>query len=334
MTEIMTGIHQFQIPIPNNNPLGHTNSYLVHGEDKHLLIDTGWNTEEAFQSLKDQLAEAGTDFRDISQMIITHVHPDHYGLANRVRELSQAKISLHEQERELINLRYQNMDEFLRQTEEWLHINGVPDNALPPFPRRITTPAQPDTILQGGEKISIGIFNLEVLWTPGHAPGHICLYEPSQKILFAGDHVLPGITPNIGLQTASGLNPLGDFLNSLNELKQMDVNLILPGHEYHFTGLSARIEDVIQHHKNRISEIMQTLKNQPKTAYQVATEIIWMLDEGGARFQDLVPWDKRLAVFEAIAHLEAMRVDGMVEKFPRDTLFYYQQTGIANNKMN
>lgn len=326
MVEVIPGIYQLQIPIPNFNPLGHTNSYLLQGDGEYLLIDTGWNTEEAFQAFEKQLAEIGAGFKDISQIIITHSHPDHYGLASKLRELTQAKISLHYLEKEMISTRYINIDEFLRQAEDWLHINGVPANALPTFPRRITTPAQPDVILHGDETISIGMINLKVLWTPGHSPGHICLYEPTRKILFSGDHVLPTITPNIGLQTPSGVNPLGDFLNSLLKFKQLDVSLILPAHEDRFSGLSTRVEEIIQHHRNRISEILGTLKSQPKTAYQISTEITWMVDEGGCRFHELAPWDKRLAVFEALAHLEEMKVKGEIERVDRNSIIYYRLT--------
>jgi len=323
MNEIISGIHQLQIPIPNN-PLGHTNSYLVQGADGYLLIDTGWNTEEAFQSLEKQLAEIGIDVKDIRQIIVTHIHPDHYGLAGRLRELSQAKISLHYRDKELIGLRYQNMDEYLRQTEQWLHSNGVPANTLPTFMRRIMKPALPDITLRGEETVTVGAFRLKAIWTPGHSPGHICLYEPNHKILFSGDHVLPGITPNISLQAPSGLNPLGDFLDSLNKLKQLDANLVLPAHEHAFTGLATRVEEIIRHHQNRNSEILNSLEARPKTAYEVSAEITWMVDEGGTTFQNLQPWDKRMAVFEALAHLEAMRVDGRVNKLSQNSIIFYQ----------
>lgn len=331
MTEIIPGVYQLQLA-NSNSPLGYVNIYLVQGDEGYLLIDTGWNTEEAFQSLEKQLTEIGIAFEDISQIILTHVHPDHYGLVGRLKELSQAKIILHFLESNLITSRYINTDETARQTEQWLRLNGVPANELPasrpgsPGTRRVTTPTFPDITLHGGETISIGVFNLQVLWTPGHAPGHICLYEPNQKILFSGDHVLPNTTPNISLHPQSGNNPLGDFFNALNMVKQLDVNLILPGHEHTFTDLPTRVEETIQHHEFRNSEILEALKVEPKTAYQVSTEITWQRDMGGTRFQNLAPWDKRMAILEALAHLEAMRVDEKIDKLPRDSIIYYQLT--------
>jgi len=332
MNEVESGIHQFEIDIPNS-PLGHTNSYLVQGDDGHLLIDTGWNSEEAFESLTEQLAETGTDIKDIGHIVITHVHPDHYGLVGRLREISPVKISLHQLEKELVDFRYLKTEEYLRQMKQWLQINGVPDDLLstmqttPSGGMRVLVPAVPDiTTLQEGETVSTGVFNLQVLWTPGHSPGHICLYEPTHKILFSGDCVIPGITPNISLSAPSGANPLRDFFNSLNRVKALDVNLILPGHAQPFTSLSTTIEEVFQHHDFRIGEMLQALAAQPKTAYEVSTEMTWMLDEGGTRFQNLTPRDKRMAIMEALAHLEAMRVDGRVVKSSRDSIIYYQPT--------
>lgn len=331
MTEIIPGIYQLKTPIPNN-PLEYTNIYLVRGDGKHLLIDAGWNSEEALQSLTNQLTEIGVDVKDLSQIVVTHAHFDHYGLAGRLRQLSQAKIVLHYLDKNLLTPGYTNIDEFLHQTEQWFHINGVPANEMPtsrvPFAgmRKPSAVTLPDITLQGGETISTGPFNLQVVWTPGHSPGHICLYEPAHKIFFAGDHVLPVITPNISLQPQSKANPLSDFLNSLNSVKQLDVNLVLPAHEHIFSNLRARVEEIILHHELRNLEILEALNTERKTAYQISTLITWMPQLGGVRFQDLMPGDKRMAVSETLAHLQAMRVNGRVAQARQDGIIYYQHT--------
>ncbi len=331
MTKIIPGIYQLQIPIPNNT-LRHTNIYLVQGDDKYVLIDAGWNSEEALQSVKEQLAELRLDFKDIHRIIVTHAHSDHYGLAGTLRQLSQAGITIHHLEKNLIAHRYLNTDGFLQQTEQLLHINGVSADELPILQTaslasaQSVFPALPDITLHGGEIISTGVFNFQVLWTPGHSPGHICLYEPTQKILFSGDHILPVITPNISLLPQSGTNPLGDFINSLNMVKQLDVNLVLPAHEHLFTDLQTRVEEIIQHHEQRKSEILATIKVNPKTAYKISAEITWMPGMDGVNWQNLTPRDKRLAVLETLAHLESMRIDERVDKLFRDTTIYYCHT--------
>ncbi len=318
------------LPVPS---LSHINIYLVRGDNGHLLIDTGWNTEEAFDSLKKQLAEIGISGEDISQIVVTHVHPDHYGLAGELKHLYHAKLALHHLEKDFIESRYINMDELLQQIAQWLHLNGTPSDELAKLQTaslpmlKFVTPVLPDVTLYGGETITTGYFSFKVLWTPGHSPGHICLYEPDKKILFSGDHILPTITPHVGLHPQSGSNPLGDYLDSLNRLKQLEVKLILPGHEHPFTDFKPRIEEIIQHHKQRNAEILSALNANSKTAFQLTTEITWVHDANGVGWDKLGLWDKRMAILETLSHLEAMRARGKLDKFTKDDIIYYSIPG-------
>lgn len=331
MTEIRPGIHQLKIPIPDN-PLEYTNTYLVQGDGERLIIDPGMNNDAAFDALQRQLTEAGVAFEDVTQIVATHSHGDHYGLCGKVKQLSRAKIRLHQRERELIQSMQTNAEERWQQSEQWLRLNGVPSRELSKIQKDshgmpgFTTPTLPDIMLQGDETITVGSFSLRVIWTPGHSPGHICLYDSAQKILFAGDHVLPVITPNISLQSRTNTNPLSDFLNSLNLVKQLDVTLVLPAHEHVFHDLPTRVEEIIEHHEKRNSEIIDAIKTRPQTAYQIATKITWMPTLGGTTFKKLAPRDKRMAVLETLSHLESMKIDGRVDKSPRDDTIYYRRT--------
>ncbi len=338
MIRIMPGLYHLKIPIPNN-PLGHTNVYLIQGNGENLLIDVGWDSEKAWEALKGQLAEIGVDLKNISRIIVTHGHFDHYGLAGKLRQFSQAKIILHHLDTHMTSQIEQNIEESHRQLEQWLRINGTPSNELSmawtPMPRGgggTGTPMStfPDITVHGGEIISAGDIKLQVLWTPGHSPGHICLYEPTKKILFSGDHILPVITPNISLHNQNGANPLSDFLNSLNTLKQLEAKLVLPAHERLFTDLQTRIEEIVQHHKHRKGEISETLKSGPKTAYQISTKITWKPELDGTIWEDLSSREKGMAIPETLAHLESMRVDGDVTRFTRNGIVYYQLNGVRN----
>ena len=331
MNEVIPGIYRLPIPIPETS-LGHINVYMVQGNDGYLMVDTGWDTGEAFDSLKSQMKELGVDFKDISQILVTHIHPDHYGLVGKLKKFSAARFYLHSLEKDLIESRYIHMDRLIQQTAQWLHINGVPSEYLSNLQTAsvraagFVTTTYPDVTLQGEETISTGLFTFQVLWTPGHSPGHICLYEPTKKILLSGDHILPNITPNIGLHPQSGDNPLGHFINSLKATKQLDIALVLPGHETPFNNVSSRIEQLFQHHKTRNSEILTTIKAEAKTAYQIAKAIIWLAAIGGVGLQDLPPLHQRLAMLETLSHLEAMRFKGRLDKFSREGIIYYQQT--------
>lgn len=177
MKEITRGIYQLKVPIPNN-PLENTNAYLLQGDDGYLIIDPGMNTDASFNVLEKELAEAGVTFDNITRILATHGHGDHYGLAGRIKKLSNATIIAHRITRDnMQNRRGHNPG-----MEEWLFTNGVPkseqpDRMGPPrqeMPRRLPNfpePVMPDVVLEGGETIPVDSFNLNVIFTPGHDPG-------------------------------------------------------------------------------------------------------------------------------------------------------------------
>jgi len=177
-------------------------------------------------------------------------------------------------------------------------------------------PVYPDTVLKGGETVGTGEFTFRVLWTPGHSSGHVCLYEPERQILFSGDHILPTITPNVSA------NPLGKYLASLEELRQLDVSLVLPGHDAPFTHLADRTEAIIRHHHARNGEILAALGGGAKTACEIALDVIWGTN---ASWLDLPFFHRRMAIFETMAHLEMMLAEGRVAKETRNGVIYYRR---------
>jgi len=329
MIEVTPGIYRMPLPLPVPN-LSHINTYLIKGDRDCLLVDTGWNTAEAFDSLKKQLVELGIEGKEISRIVVTHAHPDHYGLAGKLKQLYGATLYFHHLEKDFIETRYVNMEELIRELGQWLQRNGVPPERLAELTQaslpmlKFVTPTMPDTTLYGGETITIGDFSFEVMPTPGHAPGHICLYEPAKKILFSGDHILPTITPHVGMHPQSGSNPLGDYLDSLEVLKPLEVKLVLPGHEQPFTEFKERIESITLHHRLRNAEILAALNSDAKTAFELTTSITWLHDVNGVGWYKLGTWDRRMAILETVAHLEAMRAKGEMEKFNRDDIQYYR----------
>lgn len=314
--EIVPGIYLLKIPIPDN-PLGHLNCYVIKGDRGWMMVDTGWNTEEAFKALEDQLGGIGLRLRDINQIVVTHVHPDHYGLAGRIKQLTPARFAFHHWETALIEARYIHYAELQARMSAFLSRYGVP----PELTRQLQTASQPmlpfvtvafpDDVLYGVETLDLSPFHFRVLWTPGHSPGHICLYEAERHILLAGDHVLPTITPNISLHVQSGSNPLGDYVNSLRLLRRLPVDIVLPAHEHAFHDLKGRIAQIIEHHIERSTVILKFIGREPKTAYQVAEVIPWNVPDG---FTGLSVWHKRSAVTEALAHLESLWIAGQLDK--------------------
>ncbi|MFH1651588.1 MAG: MBL fold metallo-hydrolase [Chloroflexota bacterium] len=327
--QVTPGIHHFEIPLPDSN-VGHVNIYLIAGKDGYLLLDTGWDLPDCFSSVQKQLEEIGVSFTDISRIVITHIHSDHYGLVGKFKELSGAEFACHKIERDLIDSRYVHMDELLAQTAAWLMLNGVQEKDLAELQEaslplaKYVTPVYPDTLLHDGDTIDTGVFSFRVLLTPGHSPGHICLYEPARKILLSGDHILPTITSNVGLHSQSGSNPLADFLTSLGRIKKLPIATVLPGHEHPFSDIQPRIIKLIKHHEVRNQAILRTLRSA-RSAFQVVQGISWLSDTGGVGWRHLAPHHRRLAILEALSHLELMLTERRVTKFANDGVIYYQR---------
>lgn len=319
----------------SNSASPYTDTYLVEGNRGWLLIDTSWDTANSFQALENQIKELGLVFGNISQMVLTHTHIDHYGLAYKVKQLSRATLYFHQAEKALIQQRYADPDGYLIQWSQHLKDNGMPEAELPKLQRppsqaRVSPPPCifPDSSLQGGETISTGLFDLEVFWTPGHSPGHICLYESTQKVLFSGDHILPVTIPNVSYPQPTE-NPLGKYLASLNQLAQLEANLVLPAHEHSFNNLQHRIGEIATYRQRRLSVIIQVLKTGPRTPYEIALNIPWLIrseKDKGTAFADLAIWDKRLALGETTAHLELLRCEGKVQRSTRNNVFLYNTT--------
>ncbi|MBR9981372.1 MAG: MBL fold metallo-hydrolase [Desulfatitalea sp.] len=313
------GIHRLQLPLVDS-PLKYVSAYLLPSPDGHLLIDTGWKTPDSRASLLQQLDVLGVRPAQITRVLITHGHIDHYGLAAAVLDQSDAQLIMHALEEKLIALRYGDTHQYLQQTHALLKSAGAPQWLIADAGQlvdrfaHLVGHATPHIRLQGGESLRHGNFTLEVIWTPGHSPGHICLYEPTHKLFFSGDHVLPGITPNIGLYPQSGSNPLGDYIASLKQVRDLDVQLMLPAHGPLVTGYRRRVNQILVHHERRTGEMLRLLVAQPApvTAYDLAQILPWSAKRRPIAFQALRGFDQRLAVSEVSAHLVALAHEGRV----------------------
>ena len=216
------------MPLPNNS-LRYVLVYVFETDQGPYLIDAGWNTDDAFGALSAGMKEVGSDIADVQGVMVTHIHPDHYGLAGRIREASGAWISLHPADAELIHDRYDEPDDLLDRVAAALRRMGAPAEELEPLQnaampvRQLVDAVVPDILFEDGARPEVPCWDLTAIWTPGHSPGHLCFYEATQELMLSGDHVLPRITPNIPYHPQAGANPLGDYLSSLDKLEPYKV---------------------------------------------------------------------------------------------------------------
>jgi glyoxylase-like metal-dependent hydrolase (beta-lactamase superfamily II) len=326
--QVLNGVHQIKIPAPGNDSWP-TNAYAIEGGDGHILVDPGWDSQESLWALQEGIKLASLKLRDIKKVVITHIHPDHYGLSSKIKQICGAQVAIHRIDAGVILPRYKDFADLVKKVTVLLKQNGVPEDELPQLKEaslwmnKYVTPTAPDVKLEDGDIISNDSFEFEVLWTPGHSPGHVCLYEQDRKFILTGDHVLYDTTPHVGFNPQSGDNPLGDYISSLEKLKRLNVHFILPGHGPVFNALGLRIEKILQHHEERKRAIMQSLRNGLKTAYEIAQQIPWMGNGGDTAFGDLPAWDKRMAITETIAHLKSLTEEDRVGNVDMDGASLY-----------
>ncbi|HYM09085.1 MAG TPA: MBL fold metallo-hydrolase [Bryobacterales bacterium] len=299
--EVSPGIWLVKLPLPF--PVGNINIYLIRGREGFLLLDCGMKTRACREALAAALDAAGAAWTDLRQIVISHLHPDHFGLAAEVRERSGAAICMHAAEAALLSPRFMDNDFFAKHSA-WLAANGVPADESEEIAQasrgiqEFIDMFEVDRTLEDGDRLAVAGGELEVLWTPGHSPGLLTFYFAERKLYFSSDHILEKITPNIGLHTHSSPNPLGDYLASLERIKAREIDLVLPSHGHPFANHREWIRATEQHHRERCERMLAAVAGSPRTAYEVVS-VEWG--------EHLSPLNERFAVAETLAHLEYLR---------------------------
>ncbi|WP_225821043.1 MBL fold metallo-hydrolase [Streptomyces naphthomycinicus] len=322
------GVRSVQVPIPDN-PLGYTLVYVVDTDRGPVLIDTGWDDPASWDTLAAGLAECGTAVGEVYGVVVTHHHPDHHGLSARVREASGAWVALHAADTAIVRrARESRPERWFSYMAAKLAAAGAPEEHVAPLraPRRRTVPglapALPDREIVPGELLDLPGRRLRAIWTPGHTPGHVCLHleeaHPARPgghgRLFSGDHLLPGISPHIGLyedpDDATVTDPLGDYLDSLERIGRLAPAEVLPAHQHAFTDAPARVRALLEHHESRLGNLLALLA-EPLTPWQLAERMEW-----NRPWADIPFGSRTIAVSEAESHLRRLVKLGRAEPVP------------------
>jgi glyoxylase-like metal-dependent hydrolase (beta-lactamase superfamily II) len=310
--EILTNLYRIEIPLPGS-PLKALNSYLVKGNDRFLLIDTGMNCKECLDEMSVALAKLNVDLKR-TDFFITHLHVDHLGLAEKL-VTDTSKIYFNKVEASMISNGSKH-EEGWDQTDAIYLSNGFPPDEL-----KISTDSHPRAhfgltrpmdfcILKEGDRIPVGDYVFKCIETPGHSPGHMCLYEANKKILVAGDLILFDITPNI-TYWYNMENSLKSYLESLKKVYHLKVNCVLPGHRSIMSDHRNRIRELQKHHLDRLNEVLATLRDGAKTAYQTAPYLTWDIQY---KSWELFPAQQKWFAFgETLAHLKYLEAAGVIK---------------------
>ncbi|MFH1651310.1 MAG: MBL fold metallo-hydrolase [Chloroflexota bacterium] len=321
--QIRPDIYRIEVPLPQN-PLRALNAYLVKGAGRYLLIDTGMNREECREALMGGLTELGVD-PGRTEIFLTHIHTDHTGLVGAMAD-DVSKVMISEPDAAVAQQVVEDQEGRWRKTLGIYVAHGFPDtqalDSLMRHPaRRYGINRHIDfTIVGDGDIIEIGAYAFRCVATPGHTPGHMCLYEAAEKILVAGDHILFDITPNITFWSEME-DPLKSYLASLEKVAEMDVEMVLPGHRRRMKDHRARIREIQEHHRRRLGEVLAALGAGARNCLDIIPRMTW--DVPYRTWEEFPSQQKWFAFGEALAHLVYLEHRGSVRAVTQDDRINY-----------
>lgn len=313
---VADGIHRIPLPLPLDG-LKAVNVYVLETDDGLVLIDGGWAIEAARSVLERSLRQIGAGFGDIRRFLVTHVHRDHYTMAAVVGGEQGAQVALGADERPALDLLQSHDGAGHEAILRGLVTAGAASlvDAWRRMQRDAPDPSMwryPDTWLEGDHTIAVGARILDAVHTPGHTPGHFVFADPVEQVLFAGDHVLPTITPSIGFTAPPPVDPLGDFMASLTKVRSLPDLRLLPAHGPVAPSSHARVDELLAHHEHRLALSLAALDGGPATGFDVAHELGWTRHERS--FDELDVFNQGLAAQETRAHLELLVARGLVTR--------------------
>ena len=312
-----------RIEMPTPYAVGPVNAYLIEAEPV-TLIDAGINTPQAQNALLLALTAAEVFPQSIERILITHAHPDHYGLVHLIQDMSGAVV--HFPEREIARVRDRQL---VFEVGRLLMEAGMPLDLLFKMDQQRRDGPRPQmdhdevVVVHDRDRFSFespdGPFELEALLMPGHTGGHVVYHEPDTRTLFAGDQLLPDVSPNPLLEPSldepgERRRSLKEYLVSLEKMSKMGLRLAFPGHGDPIEDPDSLIEWTIKHHHEKKVAVAALLSRTAKTPYEMSLEM----------YPDVTGYDVFLSVSEVVAHLDLVVDDGdaMIEE--REGITYYR----------
>ncbi len=313
--KILDGLWVFPIALPGS--LAWLNCYVIKGTNggRSLLIDTGLKEPVCTQTLMEGIKTLDLDLKN-TDVFLTHLHNDHVGNAALLEKLGARIIISSIDYRIMFASNYLNPEALIR-----YYLTEGADYALMNRLSNTICKAKPESFeaieVSDSDVLSYGEFTLECIHTPGHTPGHMCLYDSGRKTLFTGDHILFDISPFIASWEERYPYSLKNFISSLKKAKQLDVEIALPAHRSAGEqDVPERVDELLEHHMERLAEVMSVLsENGTLSAYTLASKMNWSIHGNG--------WDgypdsqKLFAMDEALAHLEYLVDSGLILKTKR-----------------
>lgn len=304
------GVYRIPLPLPQDG-LRAVNVYAIADGEQVVLIDSGWALVESEALLTSALRDIGYGLGHIREFLVTHVHRDHYTQAVAIRRTHGTRVTLGEGEQPSLAA----IQEAVRTRRRPNNAHLVRAGAAALLPRLSDRGGagtvlwdSPDEWLRDGVDLPLRTRTLRVIATPGHTRGHVVFHDPAAGALFAGDHVLPHITPSIGFEFPPAEAPLRDYLDSLRLVRSLPDATLLPAHGPVAPSVHARVDELLDHHEQRLTETAKAVEHGADTAFAAAHVLRWT--RRGRHFDDLDLLSQMLATTETMAHLDVLVLRG------------------------
>ena len=325
---VAPGVYRIPLPLPSDG-LRAVNVYAITDGTDLAMIDSGWALTEAREQLASGLKGIGAELGDVSQFLVTHVHRDHYTMAVALRREFGGRVGLGEHEESSLRVTADPAFEPLGGSIARLRGAGAVDllnvlrkmyeGAAPPVEQDLWE--MPDEWLTPGRRTVMPDRALDIVHTPGHTTGHVVFDDGSAGLMFTGDHVLPHITPSIGFQPGASELPLRDFLGSLRLVRGMPDRRMLPAHGPVSPSVHQRIDELLEHHEQRLARTADAIVAGATTAYEAAQRLGWTRRQ--RKLAELDPFNQMLAVTETMAHLDLLVHQGRMLLSTVDDVRHY-----------
>lgn len=307
--EVDDGVTRLTVSEPGDEVVSRVHCYLIEKSDrKYVLVDSGWanSSSDLMGAIRDEFGEGVA----IERLVITHLHPDHFGGSKAVIGSYSSKMSYHKEE----TLHWSYYNALKKGLTGSIGLLGAPRDVLESARARIMASRallpEPDSYLADGATIKDRSGFWRIVHTPGHTPGHVCLYRPRDGTLISGDHILAGETPNVAFYPVPGYSALQSYLASLAKVKKLSPKTVLPAHGEVIGDVTARIKVLSAHHRERLFEVLDGLRDGARSVTEVTSSVRW----SRGSFESLGRFNRWLAILETISHLEFLVECGVVRR--------------------
>jgi len=308
--KVLPGVFRLRLPLPWPG-VPHCNAWAVADGDGFVLFDTGMHQPDSMANLEQALAMCNLRLEDARLIVCTHAHSDHCGQAPTIAEWAGCEVWMHPNHEHLTRM-VEDPDAVFDRRVEVARQSGVPEEPLRRYASErssrgtgIAGPIEPDRDLLAGVTIATDLGEWVAYETPGHAPSHVCLFQPERRVLISGDHLLGRIS--LYFDYGYSPDPVGEFLDSLGVVEKLDVRLCLAGHGRTFTDVQAHIQGNRELVQERLASVLGAVRDEQLSAFEIVPHVY-----GTALSSDNAHW-LLSKILGYLTHLEAL---GDVRRIP------------------